>query len=211
MNGNDVMRGVEAAYEAVLTHRAEIEQLDQAIGDGDHIFNLIRGLEAVRAAGNTIETQPLADALKSVARKILETVGGSSGPLFSTLVLGMSKAAPTGEVTLPDWARMFAEGVSAMAVRGKADVGEKTMLDVLIPVSQVFSQLTAQGASQEQILSAIKSEAERGMLATKDMLATKGRASFLGERAVGHIDPGARSSQIILVALCNLAAQTVKA
>ena len=211
MNGSDVMRGVEAAYEAVLENRAEIEQLDQAIGDGDHIFNLIRGLEAVRASSSTIETQPLADALKSVARKILETVGGSSGPLFSTLILGMSKAAPADAITLSDWARMFAEGVSAMAARGKADVGEKTMLDVLIPVSKVFSQLTAQGASQEQVLSAIKSEAERGMLATKDMLATKGRASFLGERAVGHIDPGARSSQIILTALCVLAAQKVEA
>lgn len=211
MNGSDVMRGVEVAYQAVLANRAEIEQLDQAIGDGDHIFNVIRGLEAARSAGASIETQPLADALKSVARKILETVGGSSGPLFSTLILGMSKATPAGEVNLADWAKMFAEGVSAMAARGKAGVGEKTMLDVLIPVSKVFSQLTAEGASRDQVLFAIQQEAERGMLSTKDMLATKGRASFLGERAIGHLDPGARSSQIILGALCDLATQTVEA
>jgi dihydroxyacetone kinase-like protein len=201
------MRGIEAAYQAVLLHRAEIEELDQAIGDGDHVFNLIRGLEAVRSGASSIEGQDLSNALKSVARKILETVGGSSGPLFSTLILAMSKTAPVGEVTLSDWSRMFAEGVSAMATRGKAGVGEKTMLDVLIPVSQVFSRFAAQGVAQSEVLAAIKLEAERGMLATKEMVATKGRASFLGDRAIGHIDPGARSSQIILGALCDLAGQ----
>lgn len=207
MNGTDVMNGVDAAFEALTAHREEIEELDQAIGDGDHIFNLIRGLEAVRAARESIAPQPLADALKSVARKLLETVGGSSGPLLSTLLMGMAKAVPADPPSSADFARMFAEGVAAMGARGKSGVGEKTMMDVLIPVSLTFTSLTKEGAPLGQILRALEAEAERGMLNTRNMLATKGRASFLGERAVGHIDPGARSCQVVIAALCKLARQ----
>lgn len=207
MNGTDVMNGVDAAFGALIAHREEIEELDQAIGDGDHIFNLIRGLEAVRTAREFIAPQSLADALKSVARKLLETVGGSSGPLLSTLLMGMAKAVPADPPSSADFARMFAEGVAAMGARGKSGVGEKTMMDVLIPVSLTFTSLTGEGVPMGQILRALEAEAERGMLNTRNMLATKGRASFLGERAVGHIDPGARSCQIVIAALCELARQ----
>ena len=103
---------------------------------------------------------------------------------------------------------MFKAGVATMAARGKASTGEKTMLDVLIPVSETFEELTNTHASSDHLLTAIKNRAEDGMLATRDMIATKGRASFLGERAVGHIDPGARSSQLIISAICDLAGRS---
>ena len=209
MTGSDLMRCVDAAHAAVLLHKEEIATLDQNIGDGDHVFNLIRGIEALQNMRGEIEPMGLTAALKTAAKKLLEAVGGSSGPLLATLLLGMSKATGTDDTDHGALARGFAEGVSGMQMRGKAGRGEKTMLDVLIPVSETFSRLSSDGASQATILKALKWEAQRGMEATRDLIATKGRASFLGERAIGHIDPGARSSQLIIAAVCDLFAAPV--
>jgi dihydroxyacetone kinase-like protein len=109
--------------------------------------------------------------------------------------------------SVADVAAAFAAGVQAIQQRGKADVGEKTMLDVLIPVARAFTQLSQSGAGRSALLAALKREAEAGMLSTRDMIATKGRAAFLGERAVGHIDPGAKTSQLIICTVCDLALQ----
>jgi phosphoenolpyruvate---glycerone phosphotransferase subunit DhaL len=133
---------------------------------------------------------------------VLSTVGGSSGPLFASLLLGMARQVPAAGEGAAGAARMVAAGVAAVRERGKTGTGSKTMMDVLIPVAERFEALAASGAAAADILRELPLEAERGMLATRDMLATKGRASFLGERSRGHIDPGARSSQLMIAAVC---------
>ena len=132
----------------------------------------------------------------------MTAVGGSSGALFSTLLMGMSKKYNEDLSDQQNIAKMFSEGVEALKKRGKADLGEKTMLDVLIPVSNELKKLSDQD-DVKNTAEKIKEVAEKGMLSTKDLIATKGRASFLGDRAKGHIDPGARSSQLAIEAICN--------
>ena len=203
MDGKIVMDCIDAAYAAIKRHRDEIMILDQTIGDGDHVFNLIRGLEALRGIRSDIEAQALAPALKLAASKVLSTVGGSSGPLFSSLLLGMSRACDHLNGDLRGYAQMYAAGVKAVQDRGKTGTGSKTMMDVLIPVSERLNELAQNAPAMPQILAELPKEANRGMLATRDMLATKGRASFLGERSLGHIDPGARSSELMITAVCE--------
>jgi len=203
MDGKIVMECIDAAYAAIKRHRDEIMILDQTIGDGDHVFNLIRGLEALRGIRSDIEAQALAPALKLAASKVLSTVGGSSGPLFSSLLMGMSRACDHLNGDPRGYAQMYAAGVKAVQDRGKTGTGSKTMMDVLIPVSERLNELAQNAPAMPQILAELPKEAARGMLATRDMLATKGRASFLGERSVGHIDPGARSSELMITAVCE--------
>ncbi len=194
-----------ALYQIKLSidqHRNEIEKLDQAIGDGDHIFNIQRGIkESLDLKDELIEQAPN-EVLKKIGMKIMTTVGGSSGALFATLLIGMSKKYNDKLSDQKNITAMFAEGVEAMKKRGKSDLGEKTMLDVLIPVSNKLQKLSTQ-EDVINIAKKIKETAEKGMLSTKNIIATKGRASFLGERAKGHIDPGARSSQLAIDAICN--------
>ena len=202
MNGKIVMDCVDAAYASIKEHAEEIMVLDQSIGDGDHVFNLIRGLEALRGIRGDIETLEAAPALKLAATKVLSTVGGSSGPLFSSLLMGMSRASEHLNGDPHGYAQMYAAGVKAVQNRGKTGTGSKTMMDVLIPVAERLNELVIQ-SPVPQILAELPKEANRGMLATRDMLATKGRASFLGERSRGHIDPGARSSELMIAAVCK--------
>jgi len=203
MDGKIVMDCIDAAYAAIKRHRDEIMILDQTIGDGDHVFNLIRGLEALRGIRSDIEAQALAPALKLAASKVLSTVGGSSGPLFSSLLMGMSRACDHLNGDPRGYAQMYAAGVKAVQDRGKTGTGSKTMMDVLIPVSERLNELAQNAPAVPQILAELPKEAARGMLATRDMLATKGRASFLGERSLGHVDPGARSSELMITAVCE--------
>ncbi|CAD6527631.1 dihydroxyacetone kinase subunit DhaL [Paraburkholderia sabiae] len=208
MNGKTVMACIEAAHAALKEHTDEIAALDQQIGDGDHIFNLLRGADALHAMRAEIEAEAFAPALDLAASKLLSTVGGSSGPLFFSLLHGMAKASDdVGPANVEAAARMFAAGVDAVTQRGKAGIGSKTMMDVLIPVASRFAELADEDAAPETVLDALPQVAETGMLATRDMLATKGRASFLGERSRGHIDPGARSSQLMIGAVCARLAQ----
>ena len=132
----------------------------------------------------------------------MTTVGGSSGALFATLLIGMSKKYNNQLNNTVNLSNMFTEGVESMKKRGKSDIGEKTMLDVLIPVSKELQKLKNE-KNLKKIAEQIKVIAEKGMLSTKDIIATKGRASFLGERSIGHIDPGAKSSQLAIEAICN--------
>ena len=180
----------------------EIEKLDQEIGDGDHIFNVQRGIRLVIELEPTIKDLPMSKALNQIAMKVLSGIGGSSGALFATLLMGMSKKYNSDLNALHNLSEMFFEGVQSMKKRGKADVGEKTMLDVLIPVSNSLIELQNE-TDFEKVANNINNVAKDGMLSTKDIIATKGRASFLGERAKGHIDPGARSSQLAIEAICN--------
>jgi phosphoenolpyruvate---glycerone phosphotransferase subunit DhaL len=201
VDGKTVMACIDASHAALKHHHDEIAALDQAIGDGDHIINLLRGMDALVAMRATIEAESLAGALKLASTKVLATVGGSSGPLFFSLLSGMSKAL-SGDADRQAFARAFAAGVEAVGQRGKTGLGSKTMMDVLIPVAERFSALAAHGAAKQDVLADLPRVAEEHMLATREMLATKGRASFLGERSRGHIDPGARSSQVMIEAVC---------
>ena len=183
---------------------AEIEALDQNIGDGDHIFNVQRGLKLVVELENDIKNLPLQKGLNMIAMKVLSGIGGSSGALFGTFFMSMAKTPDLDKnIDFNKACEMVITGINAMKERGKADVGEKTMMDVLIPVSEKLNELKNGNTDMNEGLSEIIKIAEDRMLATKDMLATKGRASFLGERAKGHIDPGARSSQLIIDTICK--------
>ena len=194
---------LENIKHSIELHKDEIEKLDQNIGDGDHIFNIQRGLKESLNLKEELKDKQLNEILKKIGMKIMTTVGGSSGALFSTLLINMAKAYNNELSDQKNIALMFDCGVEAMKKRGRADLGEKTMLDVLIPVSKKLNELSDKKDSKE-IASEIMKAAEIGMLSTKDLIATKGRASFLGERSIGHIDPGARSSQIAIEAICNV-------
>lgn len=181
----------------------EIIGLDQAIGDGDHLTNLQRGLEAVQKIEVELSEMNWSDALMKIGMTLMSTMGGASGSLFGSFFLAMSKAAKDKTVDTQHLAAMFDAGVTAVKQRGKADIGEKTMLDSLIPACETLKQDVANNEALADIIENIKQAAKKGMLSTEAMVATKGRASFLGERARGHIDAGARTSQLIISVIAD--------
>ncbi len=181
----------------IVAHTEELTTLDQAIGDGDHGLNMARGLGAVVAAADEIAALPFGEALQKAGTTLVMKIGGASGPLYGSLLMAMGKAAKEMPRDAAGVATMLAAGIEAVKARGKSDGGAKTMLDVLIPVQQAFAR---GGASFAQICAA----ADAALAATKDMRATKGRAAFLGERSIGHLDPGARSSALMIHAVCDV-------
>jgi phosphoenolpyruvate---glycerone phosphotransferase subunit DhaL len=187
-------RLILAAADEVIAHADELTELDQAIGDGDHGINMKRGFEAVRADAEATAQKPLPDALKAIGTQLVMKVGGASGPLYGTLFLALSK-----EIT-PDASNLsaaFASSVEAVKSRGKSQPGQKTMLDVLAPVQKALAEGGADLSARLPRVAANASDA------TIPMLATRGRASFLGERSIGHMDPGARSSALIVASVCR--------
>ena len=202
--GTDFLIKNAKEIQVVIDNNApEIEKLDQEIGDGDHIFNVQRGIKLVIELEPIIKHLSMSKALNQIAMKILSGIGGSSGALFGTLFMTMSKVSNIDDgVDYKKAINMFADGVEAVKQRGKADVGEKTMMDVLIPVANCLKQGIEKNKDLKDLMREAIEEAEKGMLSTKDLLATKGRASFLGERSKGHIDPGARTSQLIIRTVC---------
>jgi dihydroxyacetone kinase-like protein len=197
-----IAREVQKAYEANVS---DIEKLDQAIGDGDHVFNMIRGIQAILEIDEALVLLKPGEALNKIGMTLLSSIGGSAGPLFASMFMGMAKVPGSDDIhDGKTVAKMFSSGVELVKQRGKADVGDKTMMDVLIPVSNLFSELAEKSdLPKNEILKQLMAEAERGMLSTKDIAATKGRASYLGERAKGHIDPGAKSCQLIIATICE--------
>ena len=186
------------------SNASEIEKLDQEIGDGDHIFNVQRGIKIVIDLEGTIKNLSMSKALNQIAMKVLSGIGGSSGALFGTLFITMSKVSNIDEgVNYKKAIDMFAVGVEGVKQRGKADIGEKTMMDVLIPVANCLKHGVQKNKDLKSLMREAIETAEKGMLSTKDLLATKGRASFLGARSKGHIDPGARSSQLMIKTVCE--------
>ena len=202
MNGVKIFDSIRNIEITINNHKEEIEKLDQEIGDGDHIFNILRGLQELLNLKDKLLDETSDQIFKQLGMKIMTTVGGSSGALFATLLIGMSKKFNPELNDLNNLSEMFYEGVESMKKRGKSDIGEKTMLDVLIPVSKTLINLKDE-SNISKVAEKIIIVAKDGMLSTKDIIATKGRASFLGERAKGHIDPGARSSQLAIEAICN--------
>jgi dihydroxyacetone kinase-like protein len=191
---------IRAAAEQVIASADELTMLDQAIGDGDHGANMKRGFQAVLAKLDLIASQPPDEALKTIGKTLVMTVGGASGPLYGSFFLAAGEALSQSKQLPNDLADVFGSGVQAVSSRGKSARGEKTMLDVLIPVHEAL-QASAGCPDLPARVRAIASEAvER----TGPMQATKGRASFLGARSIGHLDPGARSSCLMLHAVCDI-------
>ncbi|CDX13381.1 PTS-dependent dihydroxyacetone kinase, ADP-binding subunit DhaL (Glycerone kinase) (DHA kinase) [Mesorhizobium sp. SOD10] len=194
MAASDFSKLIAAAADTIAAHAEELTALDQAIGDGDHGLNMKRGFEAVRAEADAFSAKPLPDALKAVGTKLVMTVGGASGPLFGTLFMALGKELPA----VPDRAALAAalgKAIEAVAARGKSQPGQKTMLDVLQPVYEAL----AQGKTAREIADAADKAAE----ATVPMKALRGRASFLGERSIGHMDAGARSTALLVRAVAE--------
>lgn len=205
MNSSFILTAANAIQDAILQHESELESLDRAIGDGDHYINMKRGSQAIVEMQAELAALTADAALNKIGMKLLSTIGGASGPLLASFFMGMAKVIKEkGDASIASYASAFAAGVGTIQQRGKADLGEKTMLDVLIPVANQFSALAEQNASAKAISIALKQTAEQGMLSTKNLIATKGRAAGLGERAIGHIDPGAKSCQLMIEAVCNL-------
>ena len=202
--GTDFLIKNAKEIQAVINNNApEIEKLDQEIGDGDHIFNVQRGIKLVIELEPIIKHLSMSKALNQIAMKILSGIGGSSGALFGTLFMTMAKVSNIDDgIDYKKAINMFVDGVEAVKQRGKADVGEKTMMDVLIPVANCLKEGVEKDIDLKDLMRKTIETAEKGMLSTKNLLATKGRASFLGERSKGHIDPGARSSQLMIKTVC---------
>lgn len=193
------------AISASIAEQADaVTELDQAIGDGDHVFNLQRGLEALQAVSTEITSLAWSGAWQKIGMTLMSAVGGASGSLYATLFISLYKNSQDKVIDAQTFADLFAQAVEAVKQRGKADAGEKTMLDVLIPVAHALQQDAAAHKSLDETLTHIVAVAEAGVEATRDMLATKGRASFLGERSKGHIDAGAKTAQLMIAAIAGV-------
>ncbi|TGQ65590.1 MAG: dihydroxyacetone kinase subunit L [Mesorhizobium sp.] len=196
MTALNLSRLITAAADTIAAHAEELTALDQAIGDGDHGLNMKRGFEALRSEADAFAGKPLPEALKAIGTKLVMTVGGASGPLFGTLFMALGKdisAAPDRV----DLTAAFGKAIEAVAARGKSQIGQKTMLDVLQPVHEAL----AVGRTPAEIADIADLAAE----ATVPMKALRGRASFLGERSIGHMDAGARSTALLV----RIVAQTI--
>ena len=189
-------RLIDTVAARIIAAADELTALDSAIGDADHGLNMKRGFEAVMADKAQILAKPAGDALKALGMTLVMKVGGASGPLYGTLFMTLGKELPA-EPTVADGARALQASVEALKARGKEDFGNKTMLDVLGPVA---THLASGNASFDSVRALAAERAE----ATVPMKAIKGRASFLGDRSIGHMDPGARSSQIMIEAVCDV-------
>lgn len=193
-----------AIHSAIVANESEIESLDRAIGDGDHFINIKRGTEAIAGMHNELLDLPADEVLNKIGMKLLSTIGGAAGPLFASFFMGMAKVIKQNGGNNPlEIAAAFSAGVQGIMQRGKANLGEKTMLDVLIPVSTTFTLSAAEGKNLTEICSAIKLAADTGLESTRNLVATKGRAAGLGERAIGHLDAGAKSCQVMVHAVCD--------
>jgi dihydroxyacetone kinase-like protein len=196
MTDAELIRGLAARAKAAIdAHSAELTALDRAIGDGDHGLNMVRGFEAVAASADELAGLGFGAALQKAGMTLVMKVGGASGPLYGSGLMAMGKAAAERPADAAAAAEMLAAGIEAGKARGKSDAGAKTMLDVLVPV---------QAALAEGGIAAARAAADEGLEATRPMRATKGRAAFLGERSVGHLDPGARSSALLVHTVCDV-------
>jgi phosphoenolpyruvate---glycerone phosphotransferase subunit DhaL len=180
---------VRALAVSVIEHADELTSLDQAIGDGDHGLNMKRGFEAVLATLPAVADKSVPEMLKAIGMTLVMKVGGASGPLVGTFFMELGKALPE-QPTRADLVTATDKAIAAVKARGRSEAGQKTLLDVLVPVQAIF----AAGGDATAIAAEAMEAAER----TTPMLATRGRASFLGERSIGHMDPGSRSASLMI-------------
>lgn len=188
---------IVAVARAVIAHANELSRLDQAIGDGDHGTNMQRGFEAILSEADGLAAMSARDAFHAIGMLLVTHIGGASGPLYGTLALSMARQLPESS-EFSDWIIAFERAIEDVKKRGKSEPGQKTLLDVFVPV---HAALASDGAMAVARLAFIAGNAAE---ATRPMLALRGRAAFLGQRSVGHIDPGARSASLIFGAIGRL-------
>jgi len=203
----DTVHWVQQLAQVLHENRDYLTQLDSPIGDADHGINMDRGFKAVMDKLPTVANMDIGSILKTVGTTLVSTVGGASGPLYGTAFLraGMATAGKY-ELYEADYTAMLEAALEGIKARGKAQPGEKTMVDALTPALAAAKEAQVQGLDISQITRQASNAAEAGMKATIPMLATKGRASYLGERSIGHQDPGATSSWLILKTLADTCA-----
>jgi len=200
----EISKIVDAIAIAITNNKTLLNDLDQKIGDGDHGTNLDRGINAIKEKEADFATKSVDLILMDCAMALMSKVGGSSGPLLASLLIKMSQTLKNKPCDLVTLSEAFAAGAQAVADRGKSTVGEKTMNDVLIPVSKEFSKLSKTEKNPKIIFEKLADIAEKSAKATIPMVATKGRASYLGERSVGHMDPGAESCALIIKTIAEV-------
>ena len=205
MTNEDVLHWLERTADVLQENRTYLTDLDSAIGDADHGINMDSGFSAVRKKFPEMATMDAATQLRTVGSTLVSTVGGASGPLYGTAYLRAAGAVVgKQELSSADIVTMLEAFLGGIVARGKAHTGEKTMVDALTPAVDAAKKALDDGASLAQITSLATAAAEEGMKATIPMLATKGRASYLGERSIDHQDPGATSSWLILRCLAEV-------
>ena len=191
---------IRTATQTLIDHVDELTELDSAIGDGDHGLNMKRGALAIQARlRDGKDAGSLNETLKGAGATCMSTIGGSSGPVFGTLLVTLAKELPA-EPKPGDLGAAIAAAIAALTRLGKAEVGQKTLLDVLDPVQRVLASGAGAG---DDLVARVRQCALDSAAATASMAASRGRASFLGERALGHVDPGSRSMALIIAAICD--------
>ena len=198
----NVLDFISLFNDKMAEHRQELTQYDQAIGDGDHGINMNRGMLAVMEAYPTFEEQTIPDIFKAVGTTLLSKVGGASGPLYGTAFrkMGVAVKAKENELEPEDISAMIDKALDGIQKLGKAVAGEKTMLDALIPAKEAYAKALADGKSVLDALTDAETACWEGVEYTKTIIATKGRASYVGERGIGHQDPGATSMSYLFQA-----------
>lgn len=196
---DDVLAWINKYADVLHEKKEYLTELDAAIGDADHGANMDRGFRAVKGKMTELSDKDIGTVLKTVGMTLLSTVGGAGGPLYGTLFLqaGM-KTAGKMELSLEDVVTIFDAAVSGVVMRGKAEVGDKTMIDALTPALDALKQASEENQSISTAMQQAAAAGKEGMLATIPLVARKGRASYLGERSAGHQDPGATSSYYLL-------------
>ncbi|WP_423225205.1 dihydroxyacetone kinase subunit DhaL [Candidatus Amarolinea aalborgensis] len=195
----DALEWIKSVANVLTENKDYLTELDSAIGDADHGANMFRGFQAVLAKLPGVTDKDIGTIFKTVGMTLVSTVGGASGPLYGTFFMQAGTAsAGKQELTAADWGAALEAAVNGVVMRGKAVLGDKTMVDALTPALEAFKDAVAENVTIGMALGRSVQAAEEGMKATIPLVARKGRASYLGERSAGHQDPGATSSYLIL-------------
>jgi len=199
-----IIQIIDEVAETIFSNTELLGELDRAIGDGDHGINMKRGFTAMVNHRDKLAEMSLPKAIQKTGEVLLMNIGGASGPLYGTFCISIGKSLEDKPFTFETIKQVMSEGILAVKKRGKSDIGQKTMLDVLYPVVESLSLHANHETDIARIISQVRTAIDEGLESTINMLAKKGRASFLGTRSVGHIDPGAKSSQLIIHSICDV-------
>ncbi|CAM3245532.1 dihydroxyacetone kinase subunit DhaL [Sporolactobacillus spathodeae] len=201
---NQIIGALRLMAETIEKNKEHLTELDGAIGDGDHGINMSRGFAFVKETLDKGGFQNAGDLFKKCGMALVAHVGGASGPLYGTAFLRAAMVLKDREdVHAADYVQILKDAAEGIKMRGKSDRGEKTMLDALIPAYEAAADAVQQGKSAQEILNAAKVAAAEGAVGTEKLVAQKGRASYLGERSIGHQDPGAASAALVLAAVAD--------
>jgi dihydroxyacetone kinase-like protein len=202
INITSLIKIINKIADVMDENKAFLTELDAAIGDGDHGINMTRGFNAVREKLKTDTSKKAGDILKTVGMTLVSNVGGASGPLYGTAFMKAAIAVKDNEtLDIKDFIKIMEAALEGIKLRGKATVGEKTMVDAVVPAIEALQEGLTQNLKPLEILFNAKEAAKAGVEFTKTIVATKGRASYLGERSIGHQDPGATSTYLMLNAI----------